>query len=191
MCSPSIFYRFSGCDTVSSFYSKGKCKGWDIWIQNRSDFDEIFIRLENRPSDVTEADMNAIESFVMKMYTKLSKISLTDLRIDMFKSLTDNDLRKLPPSRRALGQHTRRACYQAGYVWQESVGDLTLPNPENWDGYLKKHISATMTTGKVSDNNRKFNFNMLMSYKGTCKNCKCGKSRLACISMYGCNRKCL
>ena len=132
MCSPSIFYRFSGCDTVSSFYSKGKCKGWDIWIQNRSDFDEIFIRLENRPSDVTEADMNAIESFVMKMYTKLSKISLTDLRIDMFKSLTDNDLRKLPPSRRALGQHTRRACYQAGYVWQESVGDLTLPNSENW-----------------------------------------------------------
>ena len=50
---------------------------------------------------------------------------------DMFKSLTDNDLQTPPPSRRALEQHTRRTCYQAGYVWQESVGDLTLPNPEN------------------------------------------------------------
>ena len=67
----------------------------------KSDFDAIFIHPVKRPSDVTEADMNAIESFVMKMYTKLSKISLTDLRINMFKSLTD-DLQWLPPSRRAL-----------------------------------------------------------------------------------------
>ena len=76
----------------------------------------IIIRLGNRPSDVTEADTNAIESFVMKMYIKLSKISLTDLGINMFKSLTENGLRKLPPSRGVLEQHTRRACYQAVYV---------------------------------------------------------------------------
>ena len=46
--------------------------------------------------------MNAIESFVMKIYTKMSTTSLTDLRIGVFKSLTDNGLQKLPPSRRAL-----------------------------------------------------------------------------------------
>ena len=43
----------------------------------------------------------------------------------------DNDMRKLPSSRRAREQHAKRTCYEAGYVWQESVGDLTLPNPEN------------------------------------------------------------
>ena len=64
---------------MSSFYSKGKCKGWDDWMQNPFNFDEVFIRLGNRPSDVIEVDMNAIESFVMKMYTKLSKLSLADL----------------------------------------------------------------------------------------------------------------
>ena len=74
-----FFYAFPGCDTVCSFYAKGKCKGWDVWMQNRSDFDKIFIRLGNRPSYVTGADMNVTESFVLKMYTKLSKISLTDL----------------------------------------------------------------------------------------------------------------
>ena len=47
----------------------------------------------------------------------------------MFKSLTDNDLRKLPPSTRALEQLTSGACYQAGYVWQESVSDLVPPEP--------------------------------------------------------------
>ena len=107
-------------------------------MQNRSDFDEIFIRLGKRPSDVTEADMNAIESFIMKMYTKLSNISFTDLRINMFKSLTNNDLRKLPPSRRALEQHTRRTCYQAGYVWQESVVISLSLILKTGDGYLKE-----------------------------------------------------
>ena len=48
-------------------------------MQNPFNFDEVFIRLGNRPSDVIEADMNAIESFVMNMYTKLSKLSLADL----------------------------------------------------------------------------------------------------------------
>ena len=51
--------------------------------------------------------MNVIESFVMKMCTNLNKMSLADLRIDMFISLTNNDLRKLPLSRRALEQHGR------------------------------------------------------------------------------------
>ena len=92
---------------MSSFHSKEKCKGLDLWILNRFDFDEVFIRFGNRTSDVTDADMNAIERFVMKMYTKLSKMSLTDLQIDMFISLTNNDLRKLPLSRRALEQHGR------------------------------------------------------------------------------------
>lgn len=56
---------------------------------------------------MTDADMNVIESFVMKMCTNLNKMSLADLRIDMFISLTNNDLRKLPLSRRALEQHRR------------------------------------------------------------------------------------
>ena len=38
-------------------------------------FDEALIILENRPRDVTEADINVIENFAMKVYTKLSKIS--------------------------------------------------------------------------------------------------------------------
>ena len=37
-------------------------KGWDAWIPNRSDFDEVFISLGNRPSDLEEVDMNVIEN---------------------------------------------------------------------------------------------------------------------------------
>ena len=61
-----FFYAFSRCDTAPSFSSKGKNKEWNVWMQNRSDFDELFIHLVNRPSDVTEVNKNAIESFVMR-----------------------------------------------------------------------------------------------------------------------------
>ena len=125
-----FFYAFSGCNTASSFFSNGKCKGWDIWIEDRSNLDEVFICLGNEPGELTNTDMNITEKFVMKMYTKQNK-SLTLLRIELFKYMKDSDLQKLPPSREALEQHTRRACYQAGYVWKDTVFDIVLPNPEN------------------------------------------------------------
>ena len=64
----------------------------------------------------------------------------------MVKPLTDNDLRKPPPSKRALEQHTRRACYQAGYVWKESLNDVALRNPKNWRWVFEGIVSAMMAT---------------------------------------------
>ena len=29
-----FFDLFSGCDTMSSVYSKGKCMRWDVWIKS-------------------------------------------------------------------------------------------------------------------------------------------------------------
>ena len=114
-----FFYAFSRCDTVSNFFSKGKCKGWDIWMEDRSNVDEVFIRLGNEPGELTNTDMNIIEKFITKMYTKQNK-SLTLLRIELFKYMKDSDIWRLSPSREALEQHTRRACYQAGYVWKKN-----------------------------------------------------------------------
>ena len=97
----TFFYAFSGCDTVSSFFSKGKSKGWDIWMEDRSNLDEVFIRLGNEPGELTNTDMNIIEKFVTKMYFKQNK-SLALLRIELFKYMKDSDLRKLPPRRESL-----------------------------------------------------------------------------------------
>ena len=47
---------------------------------------------------------------------------------------TDNDLRKLPPSREALIHHTKRACYQAGCIWRESIDNFGLTDPSHGDG---------------------------------------------------------
>ena len=31
-----FLYAFSGCDIVSSFFSKGKCEAWDVWQQSEN-----------------------------------------------------------------------------------------------------------------------------------------------------------
>ena len=181
-----FFYAFFGCDTVSSFFSKGKCKGWDIWMKDRSNLDEVFIRLGNEPGELTNTEMNLIEKFVTKMYTKENK-SLTLLRIELFKYMNNSDLWKLPPSREVLEQHTRRAFYQACYVWKETVRDIALPNPENWGWVLEENVykprwqqrNCPISIEKLTIN--------CSCHNGTCKNCKCSKAR---ISMCRYNRKC-
>ena len=97
--------------------------------------------------------------------------------------LMDSDLWKLPPSRRALEQHTRRACYQAGYVWQESVGDLTIPNPENWQWVFEGNMYQPPWQQEKCPKTIESLTLTCSCHKGTCKNCKCSKSRLASISM--------
>ena len=44
---------------------------------------------------------------------------------------TDNDFRKFPPSREALVHHTKRAFYQAGYLWRKLIDNFDLPDPKS------------------------------------------------------------
>ena len=69
--------------------------------------------------------LKKIEEFVCLVYGVSEKNSLGAHRLSKFQKSTDDDLRKLPPSREALWQHVKRSCYQAGYVWQECLVRFT------------------------------------------------------------------
>ena len=94
-----------------------------------------FIRLGNKPSKVTTSDMVIIEKFTTNLYSK-EDISLTQLIKKLFKCMKDSDLRRLSPTRVALEEHTKRACYQACFIWKETYHDIDLPNPENWGWFF-------------------------------------------------------
>ena len=51
---------------------------------------------------------------------------------------TGNDLRKPPPSQEALIHHTKLECYQAGYLWKDSIDNFDLPDPKSWESGKKK-----------------------------------------------------
>ena len=74
--------------------------------------------------------MIILEQFVIEIYSvskSFKYTSLGEMRRQKFTS-TDNNLRHLPPSRDVLLQHAKRACYQAGYLWRETISTVELPN---------------------------------------------------------------
>ena len=191
-----FFYAFTGCDIVSSFYGKGKCKAWDTWMKstNKMVYTTTFTKLGDEPSAITEDDIDVLEMFVIELYSpaqqKVFHKSLTIMRLDSFKSSADDDLRKLPPSRSALREHSKRASYQSGFLWKEALSNINIPDVSAWGWqfdngkqiYLPKWQSDISTVSIE-------NFTITCKcYKQKCKSCKCKK--IQCISMCGCKRKC-
>ena len=188
-----FFYAFSGCDTVSSFYGKGKCKAYDAWLNStqKANLTEVFIQLGESPVEITPEQMDVIESYMLELYGSRA-ITLVNARLDKFNKSTDNDLRSLPPSKDALRQHVLRACYQAGFLWRQSVEELDIPDPEKW-GWKLDSVRALFhplwTTAQSSVTIK--DFTKTCSCKtGKCKTCNCASANLPCLSMCGCSRSC-
>ena len=65
-----FFYAFTGCDTVSSFFGKGKCKAYDVWDQStqKEELTNTFIQLGEKPADITTDQVKILESYVLELY---------------------------------------------------------------------------------------------------------------------------
>ena len=105
---------------------------------------EVFIRLGDELSEVSEADLNVLEMFVIELYSpaqqKVLTTSLSRMRLDNFKSSADDDLRKLPPSRSALCEHSKRASFRSGFLWKEAVENLNIPDACLWGRHFDNCI---------------------------------------------------
>ena len=75
----SFFNAFTGCDTVSSFFSKGKCRPWDAWHQSEQKdvLSNLFSELGNKPSRISLDQINMLEKFVLEIYAVRKVDSLT------------------------------------------------------------------------------------------------------------------
>ena len=112
--------------------------------------------------------------------------------LSKFKKSTDNNLRLLPASKEALCQHIYRASYQAGYLWRHPVEELDIPAPEqcglktDYKQDFKPLWATSQSSVTVKD------FIATCSRKsGKCKNCKCARVNVACLSMCGPDRGCI
>ena len=191
-----FFYAFTGCDIVSSFYNKGKCKAWDTWFKSEKKdlMTQLFSKLGNRPEEIYSDEMDVLEDFVINLYStskrNSSLASINTVRLDKFRTSPDNDLRKLPPSREALTQHAKRACYQAGFLWKESLEDFDLPDPTLWGWAYKNETYIPLWQSKTSSVDIETFTTTCSCLSQKCKNCKCSRLKIPCLSMCGCARKC-
>ena len=84
------------------------------------------------PSQVSSVsrpdDLNAIERYVVLLYQRTSALSrVNEARKQLFAQ--NRNMESIPPTLRALEQHVKRAVYQAGHIWGQSlIGEPDVPS---------------------------------------------------------------
>lgn len=81
--------------------------------------------------------MQVLERFVVLMYDRSSaSMTVNEARLDLFaKKQMSYEL--IPPTKGALKEHVKRAAFQAGLIWGQSiVHQPEIPCPCQW-GWLK------------------------------------------------------
>lgn len=186
-----FMHAFSGCDTVSSLSSVGKKTAWEVW-KSLPEITEVFQRLSTTPDEVTDADLKELERYVVLLYSRTSQLTdVNEARKHLF-SYCNRNLENIPPSRAALLQHVKRAAYQAGYVWGQTLeANPTLPSPSEWGWKLDSEriwVPLWSTLPEASKGCREL---ITCACKKRCTGrCQCAKASLPCTQLCFCGGQC-
>ena len=95
-------------------------------------------------------------------------------------------MEKMPPTRNALLQHTRRVVYQAsiGTTSTEAQQAVPLPAEFAWEKVASGWVPVWLTVLELSKACQQL---IKCSCKGDCSSCKCGNAQLKCSPLCNCN----
>ena len=107
-----------------------------ILLGNWEVCDEVsttFTKLSERPLDLDEEDQSHLEKFVVTMYDRSSTSSYVNkARLELF-ARKQQSYMAIPPTQALLKQHTKRAVYQGGIIWGQTMNARpSLPSPANY-----------------------------------------------------------
>ena len=149
------------------------------------------VQLSCAPSDIPEDVMLTIERFVILLYDRTS--TCTDINKARQKIFAKrNNIKRIPPTRAALEQHVKRATYQGGHVWGQSLQTTpVLPSPTNWgwtrtdDGLYEPNWTILPEASQVC-----YELVSCKCKKGCVGQCKCKKAALECTALCACEGEC-
>ena len=177
-----MFHAFNGCDTVSCFGGRGKRTTWGMW----NAYEEItpaFCALAATPVTI-ENWLSPLERFVVLLYDRTSSQEfLNGARKQLF-TQKGRAIDGLPPTQAVFLQHTKRAAYQAGRCWvQTMIATPELPSPSEWGWkiYWTTLPEATQACRELLRCGCK---------KGCMGLCKCLKAGLQCTALCYCGGLC-
>ena len=185
-----MFHALTGCDTVSSFAGHGKKTSWAI-LAVFPELTTAILKVSSGPITVQECVMHNIERSVILLYDRTSTSS--DIHIARQKMFVKkNNVQLTPPTRAALEQHIKKATYQGGHVW----GQTLLPNPDlpcpiDWgwtktgDNFYEPYWTNLPEALKACQE--------LVSCKcklECMKRCTCRKAELPCTALCACEGNC-
>ena len=183
-----FFFTFTGCDITSSFYDISKCTWWNVWCQNTF-ITETFTKLSWTPGQVDKTDLSQAEKFVYAAYDPRNRFRTNDvnkLRFLLFTKSSDNNLRKLPPTKEALRLHILRSAYNASWIWGVTLRPSDqVPSPVQWGWKYSEERKFIVDWCPVCEVNLS-DYTFTCTCKGPCTRCKCVKKEASCLPFCGC-----
>ena len=181
-----FWYAFTGCDTVSSFNSRGKKTAWVVWAA----FPEITDALARLSLRITINDEESVllllERFVVLLYDRRgSSMSVNDARRWVF-TMKGRSIENCPPTSDALLQHIRRAVLQSICWRQALLVEQELPDREHfgWKGLSP----VWMTVAEAAKSCQEL---VKCGCKKVCSGrCKCKKGGFKCTELCQCSGGC-
>ena len=148
--------------------------------------------LGNVPIRVGEEQLDMLAYYIKKFYSPKAKELKPTLALERWsksKASPNNDLRQIPMSHPALHQHTKRACYQAGYLWNECLHNVGVPDPLLW-GWMKDRNEEFIPCWQIVNTPRTVDSVIsTCTYKSTsCQSCECARSVIPCLPFCICRR---
>lgn len=129
-----VFHSFTGCDTTSAFFGRGKKSAWEAWVCY-PEVTNAFTYIASNPFSNVEIGSECfqlLEHFTVVLYDKTSDLEHVDeARLELYCQKGKN-METIPPTQGALLQHTKRVVYQAGIWCSSDLPEQHAPIPEGW-----------------------------------------------------------
>ena len=152
------------------------------------DLTDALLKLSHAPDDIPEEAIQIIERFVILLiYDRTSTCTDIDkTRKKLF--VKKSNVQLIPPTNAALEEHVKRAAYQGGHVWcQTLIPTPEVPPPTSWvwakneegmyEPYWTRLPEASHTCYELVSCKCK---------KGCVKRCRCKKAALQCTALCVC-----
>lgn len=124
-------HAITGCDSVSSFYGKGKRTCYTQFKKHPEAFDGF--KGLGEDFTVAAAVRSQIENFVCRLYGEDST-NINDVRYAVFCSPNKVSQHSLPPTQDELNLHLERANYQAA-IWRRATESIISPPSPDKHGW--------------------------------------------------------
>eukprot|EP00112_Aurelia_sp_Birch-Aquarium-sp1_P020752 Seg542.2 transcript_id=Seg542.2/GoldUCD/mRNA.D3Y31 product="hypothetical protein" protein_id=Seg542.2/GoldUCD/D3Y31 len=182
------FHAFTGCDSTSAFYGKGKTKAFTL-LENKPDFVSMFKQL-GRSYQVESELFAQLEKYVCHLYNQPTVDEVDFARYNQFK-LGQFGEDSMPCTRNVLRQHVKRVVFQAR-IWWLALEPITATPSITDFGWSVVDGNVNVVWMTLPPAPEGVLENVSCGCKSGCatKRCVCKKADLACTSMCSCTSNC-
>ena len=182
------YFLFSGCDSTSAFYGKGKTKAF-TFLENNPDFVTMFKQL-GTSYQVENEIFAQLEKYVCHLYSQPSVDEVNLARYNQFK-LGQFDDDSMPCTRNVLGQHVKRVVFQV-CIWRLALEPImAIPSITDFGwSVVDGNVNVVWMTLPPAPEGVLENVSCGCKSGCSTKRCACKKADLACTSMCSCTSNC-